>query len=95
MNTNNIVIHTDGALTAVKPKDFKKFTLEELQAFVGGFILVINLTEDKLLVVNEEGKLHNLPVNEKATALAHGCNAIFASDYIVGDAVVIESSKLD
>ena len=95
MNTDNIIIHSDGALTAVKPRDFKKFTLEELQAFVGGFIQIVNLAANKLLVVNEEGKLHNLPVNEKATALALSCNAIFPTDYIVGDAVVIESTMLD
>lgn len=91
----NIVIHSDGARTAVKPKDFKKFTLEELQALVGGYIETVNLTSDRVLVINENGKFENLPINEQATALAHACNAIFPSDYIVGDAVLIYSSMLD
>lgn len=95
MNIDNIIIHSDGTMTAVKPKDFKKFTLEELQSYVGGYIEVINLSANKALVVNEEGKLHNLPVNKIATALAQYCNAIFPTDCIVGDAVVIENKRLD
>lgn len=95
MNTDNIIIHSDGALTAVKPKDLKKFTLEELQNFVGGYIQIINLPANKLLVVNEEGRLYKLPVNEKATALAQYCNAILPIDYIVGDAVLIQSKLFD
>lgn len=53
MNIDNIIIHSDGTMTAVKPKDFKKFTLEELQSYVGGYIEVINLSANKALVVNE------------------------------------------
>ena len=91
----NFIIKTDGSKHVIAPKNGKKFELEELQAFVGGFIQVIHLSKNKLLVVNEEGKLHNLPMNEKATALAQYCNAIFPTDCIVGDAVVIENKLLD
>lgn len=91
----NLVLHSDGARTAVHPKDFKKFTLEELQTLVGGYIETVRLTSDRVLIINENGKYENLPFNESATALAHACNAIFPSDFIVGDAVLIYSSMLD
>lgn len=91
----NILIKTDGSQSEVSPKDGQRFGLEELQGYVGGYIEIINLTANKALVINEEGKLFDLPLNQKATALAQFCGAIFPSDYIVGDAVVIENHILD
>lgn len=92
---DNIIIKSDGSQIEVSPKDGERFTLEELQGHVGGYIEIINLSADKALVINEEGKLLNLPLNQKATALAQFCGAIFPSDYIVGDAVVIQNKLFD
>lgn len=91
----NFILKTDGSKHVITPQVGTKFNLEELQELVGGYIEVINLSANKALVVNEEGKLHNLPVNKIATALAQYCNAIFPTDCIVGDAVVIENKRLD
>lgn len=95
MNTNNIILHSDGSKTAVHPHENGKFSLEQLQKYVGGYIEVINLTEDRVLIVNEDGKFAGHPFNEQATQLAHQCNAIFVRDFIVGDAVLIENKLLD
>lgn len=35
-------------------------TLEAMQEFVGGYIETINITDEILLVCNEEGKMHGL-----------------------------------
>ena len=91
----NYIIKTDGIQTPVAPGFGDKFTLKELQYHVGGYIELVHLNDNQFLVVNEEGKLHNLPINEKATDLAHAAHCIFASDYIVGDAVIIGQNLLD
>lgn len=94
-NAKSYIIRTDGTKVVVMPASGKQFELEELQEIVGGYIEVVNLSDDRLLVVNENGKLYNMSLNESATALAHDCNAIFANDFIVGDAAVIDRSMLN
>jgi hypothetical protein len=37
--------------------------LKQLQALVGGYVEVVNLGYGKILLVNEEGLLENLPPN--------------------------------
>ena len=47
-------------------------TLKEAQAFVGGYVECITWPNGDLLIVNEEGKLMNLPLNpEKKTHTYH------------------------
>lgn len=60
-------------------------SLEEAQAFVGGLVETIHLPDDSLLIINEEGKLENLPLNPLATALWH--KHFGPTDEIVGNAI--------
>ena len=53
-------------------------TLEAKQELVGGLIQIASITEEILLVCNEEGKLENLPPN-----------LLFDYDYIAGDCFFI------
>lgn len=63
-------ITSDGIETQVTPHDGKKFSLEELQKFVGGMIELTRTNKPvRDMWVNEEGKLDGLPINRKATAL--------------------------
>jgi hypothetical protein len=41
-------------------------------------------------VIDEEGKLKNLEINEIATQIAHENNSIYPSDYIVGDVLLVD-----
>lgn len=91
----NYIIKTDGTKVNIEPKNGVRFTLEELQSAVGGYIEIINLNNDSVLVVNENGKLYNLELNKTATVIAHYHRAIFASDYIVGDVVRMSNNMLD
>lgn len=82
------VLHPDGSITDL-PK--RRPTLEELQAAVGGYIehLSIKYLERRgQMFLNEEGKLHHLPINFKATAIARSAG-IADSDFVVGSVVIL------
>ena len=64
-----LLIQADGAEQTVKPKDGKKFSLKELQGYVGGLVQFVPLPDGRTLVCNDEGKLIGLPVNNVATDL--------------------------
>jgi hypothetical protein len=44
-------------------------TLKEAQEFVGGYVEGIQFPNGDYMIINEEGKLINLPLNVEATAL--------------------------
>ncbi len=73
------IIKTTGEETQVPRPD-----LEGMQAIVGGYIEFVYLDDGRALVVDEEGRLNNKPVNAKASAL-------LGADHlpIVGDAVLL------
>ena len=71
------LIKTDGTSREIAPKNKKAFTLDEMQAFVGGFIEIVGMGEDQVMIVNEEGLLKGLGTNTIAS--------MFAGQHIVGD----------
>lgn len=78
-----------GEAIKVYPNNGTDFTLEELQGYVDGYIEIVVLNEDLIIVINEEGKLDkNARLNERATAIARKHNAIYSNDYIVGNAIL-------
>lgn len=64
-----LYIGVDGEEKVVTPKNGEDFTLEELQAYVGGNIEIVPFGEELEIIVNEEGKLIGLEKNEKATEI--------------------------
>jgi hypothetical protein len=88
MSENNqaFLYKSDGEIVPVLPKNGISFTLKELSGFVNGFIQVISLKDGRLMILNEEGKLDSLAVNNTATNLAK--DILFNGDYIVGDVLV-------
>jgi len=82
------LIKADGTEKEVTPKSGNTFSLDELQTFVDGYIEMCTSTDNRWMVVNEEGKLKGLPVNEKATQL-------YGRDTLVGDILVCDKSQLD
>lgn len=83
------LIRSTGEKEEVKPAKGKKFSLTELQRYVGGFIEILNTAQKgKLwLVVNEEGKLKGLPVNIEASLL-------YERDTILGDVLLVERGEI-
>lgn len=87
------IIKTDGMRQPVQPANGTDFTLEEMQAIVGGDIELVFLNETEIMVVNEEGKINNLAYNPAATHIFKG-NHPGASDYIVGDVLVCNDEQI-
>lgn len=79
---------TDGDVLPIYPKG-EKFTLQELQALVGGYVEIVDVHEDFYAICDEEGKIKGKDGNEKATTLAHTKGTLPLSDFFVGDIVFI------
>lgn len=88
-----IVIKTDGTKDALQPKNNKDFTLEELKSVVGGYIEIVQLTEDYLMVINEEGKLLDLPINVIATRVYRASRN--TDDFIVGNVLICNNKEIE
>jgi hypothetical protein len=86
-------IKADGSVKDVTPKKKGEcFTLEELKSFVGGWIETIFVSPTQVMVINEEGKLKNLPFNLAATEIFRLAFQP-TDDFIVGDALLCELNK--
>ena len=74
-------------------------TLESAQEFVGGYVEGITFPNGDFLIVNEEGKLMGLEVNEPATKLWRDTfdNDNFITgrkDWVAGPAILIKQKAL-
>ncbi len=61
-------IKTDGTIEEVAID--KDNSLKQMQDAVGGYIELVRLTDDDIMVVNEEGLVFGLPINEHASKIA-------------------------
>lgn len=79
-----IIIHPNGRVEKQRAPEENK-QLEFLQEAVGGYIETVpcGITSEGIIIVNEEGKLKNLPENPLASKISK----IYEGDYIVGTAV--------
>lgn len=78
----------------VTPINGSSFTLEELYNLIDcETIEVINLTDDFILIIDEEGKLKDKYVNNFATDIA--IESLQEGDYIAGNAVFCHKRMLD
>ena len=74
-------------------------TLKEAQDFVGGMVECVRWPNGDLLIVNEEGKLMQLPLNPEATTLWRATftkdkYAFGYDDFVVGPAMLIKKDAL-
>ncbi len=88
------IYRASGDVENVEPKNGTDFQLEELQAIVGGWIEIIFLSDDEggVMILNEEGKLRNLPYNKRATMLHR--RFVYEPDIIVGDVLICNESEI-
>tara|TARA_Y100000034_G_C6733617_1_gene325149 strand:- start:285 stop:578 length:294 start_codon:yes stop_codon:yes gene_type:complete len=72
-----------------------KLSLKDMQDYVGGYIEVVSLSDGSQMVLDEEGKLKDKPINYEATKRYVGeeyddtC-ATWDYDYVVGDVLILK-----
>ena len=81
------IIKADGSMVEIQPRNGRYFKFRELQKIVDGHIEILTLNGNEIMVVNEEGKIHDLPLNLQATEL-------FGLDVIVGDVLVCNDNEV-
>jgi hypothetical protein len=85
-----ILIKVDGTITELQPEG-KTFGLKEMQNAVGGMIEIYPMPKHKsrdikrIMVMNENGRIHGLPKNVIASA------AFGPTGHIVGDVLICPS----
>ncbi len=85
------VLYVDGSEEFIEPKNGTDFSLEELKTIVDGYIQIVWLKDERIMVVNEEGKIHRLPLNVRATCIVNGEGI---ADTIVGNVLVCHTSMV-
>lgn len=88
------LIKAMGVEIEITPKNGKMFELEEAQKLVGGYIQIIPLDRENVMVMDEEGKFKHNIANAKATRIAEQYNALFPGDYIVGDVIICKNDEI-
>ena len=73
---------------------------KEVSKFVGGMVECVQFPNGDLLLLNEEGKIFNLPLTPEATALWRATftkdkYAYGYDDFVVGPAILIKKQALD
>ena len=74
--------------------------LQSAQLFVGGYVECVSFPNGDLLLLNEEGKLMQMPLNPEATTLWKATfdndNYITGrDDFVVGPAILIKKQALN
>jgi hypothetical protein len=67
-------------------KDVDISTLKQMQNLVGGYIEIVHISAEEMLIVNEEGLLFGLPFNSEASELA--------GITILGDAILTTRKEM-
>jgi len=83
--------YADGNIEEIYPNNGRDFKLEEIQKLIGGYIEFVYLSIDKIMIVDEEGKVKGLPSNVQATKVIRKYGI---PDFIVGTAVVCHKNML-
>lgn len=82
------LIPVDGPDTKVSPKKGKTWSIEELQAHVGGDIEILTLAANLFMVFHEDARRLKLPQNDRAS--------LIAQMQVLGPALVISKpEKID
>ena len=84
------ILYVDSREEFIEPKNGTDFSLEELKTIVGGYIEIVPLGNERIMVVNEEGRLLNLPHNYTASRIT----SVLGIVDIVGNVLVCHTSMV-
>ena len=88
-----ILITTDGNKERVNIKTFSEAKKLVCNIQYDSPAEIIVLSDGTFLLIDEEGKFKNLPINQVATQIAHDNNSIYPSDVIVGDVILVDNAN--
>ena len=80
-----------GIIKEVQPKNGEKISLEEAQALVDGYVELVHLEDDNILLCDEEGLLKQKPINILATIQAMGLG--WKGSYLVGSVLFLKDKE--
>ena len=87
------IINTKRERKVYKPINGKEMSLEEMQKIVGGYIQIVPLSKsNKILILDEEGKLKGYPINELATDIWE--ENYGETDVIVGNVIIADDDEV-
>ena len=86
------LIKVDGTKKKINIKTFDEARQIVCNFNPDGLLELVTLTNGRLMLLDEEGKNKNYPLNTEATSIAHESESIFPSDYIVGDIIIVDDS---
>ena len=97
--TKKVEINTKASEFKIIEDSKDEPNLKEAQKFVGGYVEGITFPNGDYLIINEEGKLMQLPLNEEATKLWRSTftkdkYAFGYDDFVVGPAILIKAKAL-
>jgi len=75
------------------PSPRQKFTLKELQGYVGGYVEQVTLADGRLMFMDEDGKAKGKPFNELATIYLHAAGGS-PDDHVVGDVLICKRREV-
>lgn len=84
------LITTEGDIKKVNIKTFKDAKHFVSKEYYESPIEILTMSDGRLMLLDEEGKLKELPFNEEATRRAKEDNLIFPSDYIAGNVIIVD-----
>lgn len=84
------LITTEGDIKKVNIKTFRDAKNFVSKDFYESPIEILTLLDGRLMLIDEEGKLKELEYNIEATRIAKKNNLIYPSDYIVGNALIVD-----
>lgn len=85
-----ILITTENKIKKVNVKTFKDAKHFVSKDHYESPIEILTMSDGRLMLLDEEGKLKGLDYNEGATEMAKEDNLIYPSDYIVGNVILID-----
>ena len=87
---NVTLITTDGKKSKVNIKTFVEARALVCNSQYNSPAEIIVMMDGTFILIDEEGKLKNLDINEIATKIAHENHSIYPSDCIVGDVLFVD-----
>jgi len=86
------ILRANNTQEEVSPSNGSDFQLAEVKAIVDGWVEITYLSDGRIMLLNEEGKISDLPPNWAATELFNQGGRLWY-EVIVGDVLVCEDHE--